>query len=292
MEKRMTIYLFGVVSSVLLLLGVDRSIAESLYSQVNRNVIRLEHYEQVKFEESSAIITRNIPDGTGFFIGVLGVDNTLFVVTARHVAELPYDLHARVHCINVNTGKHENILLRLKRSRWIYHPSTGDESTRAVDVAVMRLSFPRDREVIAFKYDQNNIMAGNIPKEDPEPPQPVLVFGFPGDIGFELKEQRPVGRFGIISMVAGDKFLKYSDGKYFDKKAYLVDLSVFPGNSGSPVINQVFPILDERIKLLGLVSASNIGIKYAVVEPVSRILEAIEKAKHQPLDQETWFSTE
>lgn len=292
MKKKRWAYLLGVISSVFIFLNVEQSFAESLYSQLNRNVIRLEHYEQVKLEGSNEIITRNIPDGTGFFVGTNGVDNSLYVVTARHVAELPYDLHARVHCIKTTTGKHENILLRLKRSRWIYHPSSGDESARAVDVAVMRLSFPRDREVISFKHDQNNVMAGNIPKEDPEPPQPVLVFGFPGDIGFELKEQRPIGRFGIISIVAGDRFLRYSDGKYFDKKTYLVDSSIFPGNSGSPVINQVLPILDERIKLLGLVSASNVGMKYAIVEPVSRILEAIEKAKNQPLDPETWFSIE
>lgn len=292
MKKKMPVYLFGIISSVLLFHNIEQSFAESLYSQVNRNVIRLEHYEQVKLEGSNEIITRNIPDGTGFFVGIIGVDNSLFVVTARHVAELPYDLHARVNCINKSTGKHENILMKLKRSRWIYHPSFGDESTRAVDVAVMRLSFPRERDVVAFKHDQSNVLAGNIPKDDPEPPQSVLVFGFPGDIGFELREQRPIGRFGIISMVAGDRFLKYIDGKYFDKKTYLVDSSIFPGNSGSPVINQVFPILDERIKLLGLVSASNVGMKYAVVEPVSRILEAIEKAKNQPLDPDTWLSIE
>jgi hypothetical protein len=265
---------------------------ESLYSQINRNVIRLEHIEQIIPEGSNNIITKNIPDGTAFFVGRIGTDNALFVVTARHVAELPHDLHARVQTNNRITWKNENILLRLKRNKWIYHPSYGDNYTRPVDVAVMRIPFPKDRDLIEFLYNISDNNASNLSMVDPEPPQAILVFGFPADIGFELKEQRPIGRFGIISMVAGDKFLKIDGGKYADPKTFIVDSNIFPGNSGSPVINQLLPIsfINQKIQLYGLVSASNVNMKFAIVEPVSRIRETIDKAINQSLDQDVWFS--
>jgi len=181
---------------------------ESIYSQLNRAVIRLEHIEFVQQERADKPIVRNMPDGTAFFVTS---GNELYVITARHVAEKPHDLHARVQCKNEKTGKTELIVLDLPRDGWVYHDEKGDEDTHFVDVAVMKIPWIKDRSIKAFRYepkDPNDHDKNQLPLEDPEPPQPILVFGFPSDVGFALLEQKPLARLGIISMKTGKEFFK------------------------------------------------------------------------------------
>ena len=125
--------------------------------------------------------------------------------------------------------------------------------------------------------------------QDPEPPQPVLVFGFPSEIGFELTEQRPLGRAGIVSMVAGKKFIKM-EGKFLEERSCLIDIQAFPGNSGSPVINQFHPGPASPIKLLGVLVGANPKRHYAVIEPASRIRETLEIARRQSLEELSFWS--
>jgi hypothetical protein len=222
----------------------------------------------------------NKPDGTAFFVQS---EEKLYVVTARHVAEKSYDMYAKVRSVNLKTGEIEVILLNLPRNRWVYHPRQGDADTRYVEVAVMKINWMLDHQVMTFLYEVERgkeKKENQLPLQDPEPPQPVLVFGFPSEIGFELTEQRPLGRLGIISMVAGNKFLKM-EGKFVEERACLVDIEAFPGNSGSPVINQFNLITDPKIKLLGLLIGTNTRRHYAIIEPVSRIRETLEIAKKQ-----------
>jgi hypothetical protein len=262
---------------------------ETFYSKSNRLIIRLEHSEKIILEGSERIREQKIPDGTAFFVQA---EEELYVVTARHVAEKDYDLHAKVRSINLKTGKIEVIYLTLPRNRWIYHPRQGEADTRYVDVAVMKINWMLDRQVMTFLYamDKQKEAVGNqLPLTDPEPPQPVLVFGFPSEIGFELTEQRPLGRFGIVSMVAGNKFLKM-EGKYVEERACLIDIDAFPGNSGSPVINQFNLITDPKIKLLGVLIGTNLRRHYSMIEPVSRIRETLEVAKTQSLEGLNFWS--
>jgi len=254
---------------------------ESFYAKSNRLIFRLEHPERTTdYPGEAKIKEQQKSDGTAFFVQS---EEELYVVTARHVAEKGYDLHAQVRSINLKTGGIEVIYLNLPRKRWVYHPKQGDFDTRYVDVAVMKINWMTDHQVMTFLYDvdKGKETKGNqLPYEDPEPPQPVLVFGFPSEIGFELTEQRPLGRLGIISMVAGSKFLKM-EGKFVDERACLVDIEAFPGNSGSPVINQFNPVVDPQIRLLGLLIGTNSKMHYALIEPVSRIRETLEIAKKQ-----------
>jgi hypothetical protein len=90
--------------------GAESPKEEPLYPQLNRGIIRLEHNETVQPEGASKPIERTVPDGTGFFVACA---NELCIVTARHVAERDYDLHARVQCMNDMTGQAEVILLKL-----------------------------------------------------------------------------------------------------------------------------------------------------------------------------------
>lgn len=248
---------------------------ESFYSQLSRAVIRLEHFEAVKQEGSATTIIKNLPDGTAFFVIA---DKQLFIVSARHVVEQPYDLHARVQVKNNKTGERKVLLLKLPKDKWLFHSTGADKETNYVDVAVMKILSMRDWGIVGFAYESKESPDNNknqLPFVDPEPPSAILVFGFPSSVGFELMEQNPLGRLGIVSMKAGKKFIKLESGKYAEERSCLIDVRIFGGNSGSPVMT----IGDSEPKLLGLVTATNYSLDFAIMEPTSRIREAIDQAK-------------
>ncbi|MDY7034603.1 MAG: hypothetical protein SV375_00355 [Thermodesulfobacteriota bacterium] len=88
-------------------------------------------------------------------------------------------------------------------------------------------------------------------------------------------------------MVAGEKFIKMK-GKYLEPKAYLIDTNIFGGNSGGPVLQQMYP-LSHNMRLLGLIQAGTSkdakeDLEFGVVEPASRIGETIESSKKQSVD--------
>ncbi len=259
---------------------------EDLYSQLNRAVIRLEYQEEIRREGSNKTITQLKSSGTAFFVQSGG---SLFVVSARHVVQQDFDHHARVECLNKKTGGKEVIKLSLPRARWAFHPEQGDKDTHFVDVAAMRIMWIIDRHVKHFIYEtpgSENYHLNSLPANDPTPPRRILVFGFPLSIGFQLREQRPFGRSGIIAMRTGEKFLimKISgQNKFAEERCYLIDAKILPGNSGSPVLNQT-SITDSKVQLLGLISAANQGMDFAVAEPVSRLREVIDIARKQNID--------
>lgn len=256
----------------------DEKEKEQLYDQLCRGVVRLEHFESVEQEGSTNIIKRNVADGTAFFVRS---GKELFIVSARHVVEKPHDLHPRVQCKNRNTGEFEVVCLELPRDKWVFHNNSGDNDTHYVDVAVMKISWIRDRSIKGFRYEPEGSTEhekNRLPLEDPNPPQPILVFGFPSDLGFKLLEQKPFCRLGVVSMKTGKEFLKLNPTKFVEERCCLIDAPMFGGNSGSPVMNQL-RFGDSRLRLLGLVIATNNMLDFGIIEPVSRIREALDLAK-------------
>jgi hypothetical protein len=281
--KHRVIFLLCIILVFFASSATSEELQEHFYDQLNRAVIRLEHLETINKEGTKEILVKNVPDGTAFFVFTNNVftNNDLFIVSARHVVEQPYDLHARVQCRNEKTGEREVILLRLPRSEWTFHENKGDKDTYYVDVAVMKLFGIKDRSIKGFRYEPKGSPEQNknqLPMEDPEPPQAILVFGFPANVGFELMEQKPLARLGVVSMKTGKKFIKLDSGKFAEERCCLIDARIFGGNSGSPVMNQMI-IGDSEPRLLGLVEAVNIGLDFAVMEPVSRIRETLDLAK-------------
>jgi S1-C subfamily serine protease len=265
----MFVFVLLVVIHVATLTG--QSSKESFYTQAERRVIRL---------EQTLPSGGHSPVGTGFF--VQDETNQLFVVTARHVASLGLDLRARVPTLLKTTGKTDVVELRLPASGWVYHQNLGDDQTLAVDVAVMKVHGVKDRGVTAFRYGRQNCPKDeyNELADDPQPPDEIVIFGFPSDLGFTLTEPKPMTRLGVVSLTSDDKFI-YIDQpngskKLLPQRAYLIDARMFPGNSGGPVIVKN-PF--TNIKLGGLVTATNRNLDYGIVTPVSQIAQTLDRAK-------------
>lgn len=267
-------------------LVAQNSSTEPFYVQVGRGVFRLEHLETISRKGQPKPDASFKSDGTAFAIRQ---NDRTFLVTARHVAEQPFDLQARVPARRNDTGATEVKELRIPKEAWGFHeqgPEERREETatvrlRGVDVAVAPLPGIKDCSFVVFEScspcpaGRSNQLAA----VDTKPPASVLVAGFPGTLGFALREQRPMFRSGIVALVAGERFLLV-DGAFADERSVIVDRRVQPGNSGSPVfsINQ----LSGQITLVGLVSATNEAWDYTIAEPASRIRETIERTIARP----------
>jgi hypothetical protein len=245
------------------------------YSQVQSGVVRLEHYEVIQKEGQGEPSRRTVPDGTGFFVHDV---QHCYIVTAGHVARQDYDLHGAVPLNQTATGKVEVWDLILPRSHWLFHREKGSATTHPVDVAVMKIAETPGWEKKAFSYCPVKCREKeyNQLEQHAEPPDEVVIFGFPLDIGLKLKEPRPMGRRGTVALQANEEFI-IMENKFVERQGYLVEAKMFPGNSGSPVIKM--PLLSGKLYLVGLVMGSNPNLDYAVVEPVSRIQEVLDIAK-------------
>lgn len=251
----------------------------SFYTQLTRGVIRLEYEELTRtFLGKKQWVSRTA--GTGFFVLT---DRGVFLVTARHVVDAPYAVRARVPTLRRADGATEVVELRVPREAWVFHPQgrrelSAGKTVAAVDVAVAPVPLPAGHWVKTLGYCPEPCTGSIVDQfaaRDPEPPKMVLVFGFPLDLGFELAEQRPMARSGIVSLVAGDYFLE-REGAYVDPRAVLIDAPIYPGNSGSPVFSN--PETSGRFELLGLITAANASFDYAVAAPRSRVAETLEAA--------------
>ena len=249
---------------------------ESLYDQISRAVVRLEHIDVIT--RSGQNDTLNIPksNGTGFFVLY---KNNSFLVSTRHVVEKNYDLRARVKIRNIILNQFEVIELRIPKDSWVFHPNHGSNSVRYVDVAALKLPSIKNRAILGI---QESLFA----EKDPEPPDDILVFGYPLVLGFELREQKPLARVGIVALIAKEKFLKLGS-KYVHKETRLLDVPMFPGNSGSPVFLK--PSLGVKLELIGLVIAGNERLDYAVCEPISCIKEVLERTNNLRKPMPSWL---
>lgn len=269
--------------------------SEPLYAQLSRAVIRLERPVVRAGSEAVPGMPRYEPHGTAFFVELPsspGSDRyVIYLVTARHVADVAVELRARVSTQRLDNESTDVIELRVPREAWIMHPEGARIYRGApglpglqvgpVDVAVARVPELTDRRLRSVGYCPNPCATPDDHQfldQDPEPPTAILVFGFPENLGFQLLEQRPFARLGLVAMVETHPYIQIN-GVYRDERVILVDAPVFPGNSGSPVFTK--PEGGQPLRLAGLVSASNTSLSFAVIEPVSRVREALEVARIQ-----------
>ena len=176
---------------------------------------------------------RFVCTATGFLVGFLAKNSKdpvkrayyIFLLTNRHVFEGKDGVHLR---FNMRNGKSEIVPQALKfpnkELRWLAHPN------KKVDLALLNVN-PQvlvehgidyiffNEETFAYQrnFDRIGVTVGD----------ETFILGFP--MGFAgVAQNFPYAKTGIISRF--DRELLRS------KKAFLIDSSIFPGNSGGPVI--------------------------------------------------------
>jgi hypothetical protein len=278
--RAMVLWIITFVTGVSLTLAQPST--ELLHIQASRGIFRLEHEEVVLRAGQERPEARVISDGTAFPVRHNG---QIFLVTARHVAALPYDLRARVPTRRNDTGMTEVVVLYIQKESWVFHeqgPSEQREGSTTirffgVDVAVTRLTDFKDRAFVVFGSCDpcQSEESSQLATTDPTPPVSVFVTGFPGDLGLSLPEQRPLFRSGIVALLVDARVLAIG-GAFVDEKSFVIDRRVQGGNSGSPVFSM--NPFSGQIILVGLVSATSEAGDVTIAAPASRIRETINRA--------------
>lgn len=190
--------------------------------------------------------------GTGFFLALDYGDRTaaggptyrLFMVTNRHVLEGRDDLLIRV---NKHGGAAQRFQLPLRGAEgrtWATHP---DEN---VDIAVVLINARvLGEQGIDFNYFRPSDIAyvATMQELSIGPGEELFVLGFPMGIS-GVERNYVVARSGMIA--------RFDDEILATSRGFLIDASIFPGNSGGPVI--VKPTSES------LAGASPIGRAYLI----------------------------
>lgn len=254
-------------------LPLSPATAQALYGSLPQAVVRLETRRE--FDAQTFVSS---PLGSGFLVERSG---ELFLVTARHVVETTAESRVRD---SVSSAE-----LVIPRPAWVFHPSAAKRQQRGsgqwinvdpVDVAVARLPWSKDLRVQPLLYCRPGACKGRrnqLALRDPEPLEPVLAVGYPSYLTFELRQQRPLLRFGAVAMAASEPYLKDLGGRtYVEARARALDLRTFPGDSGGPVFQG--SDLGEGLLVVGMILGGDTELGFTIAEPVSRVIETLELA--------------
>lgn len=172
-------------------------------------------------------------NATGFLVGFLAKNSKqpekrayyIFLLTNRHVFEGKEGMHLR---FNTRNGKSKTVAQALKfpnkELRWLVHPN------KKVDLALLNVNpqglVEQSIDYIFFNEEmfayQRNFNRMGIAVGDE-----VYILGFP--MGLAGGAQNfPYAKAGVIS--------RFDKELLRERKSFLVDSSVFPGNSGGPVV--------------------------------------------------------
>lgn len=185
-------------------------------------------FTTVRIEATSD--NNSISTGTGFiFDYTINEKHYMFIVTNKHViagsikGNFSFNLSDGERPI---LGNVFNINYTDFEKQWIKH------SQEDIDVAIMpfgpvlnKLS-ENGTELFIRSINQDIIPSDNIIEEDIDAVEDVVFVGYPNDI-YDRKNLLPVVRKGITATPFSVDF----NGK----PAFLIDASIFPGSSGSPV---------------------------------------------------------
>jgi len=235
--------------------------------------------------------------GTGFFIKF---EDDFYVVTARHVVDNNYKLIGIARLLNKKTNKIEIFEIKFLKNYWFFHPINYGNNISPVDVALTKIYQLDNYEITAFgvlKEFSSKSYINRIINEDFQlPKEPFLckTFNWLTDLfikeNLKLDPTRPMPTF-ISSNKEGkvlqQKYLKNkktcnSYETLFEDEVLFLEGNVYPGNSGSPVID-ITPLGNPEKKLIGIVIASEktriennfIYPGMIAIEPAYRILETL-----------------
>lgn len=199
---------------------------------------------------------------TGFLVGFLAKKSKypkkrsyhIFLVTNRHVFEGEKSVRLRFNTIDGKVRIFEqDLFFKGGGHRWLAH------RFKKVDLALLSIS-PQILDANKIKYGfiiEELFAYSRYSKEDfkkigIEAGDPVFVLGFPLGISGDI-QNFPCVKWGIISR-ADEEVVR-------EKKAFIIDSSIFPGNSGGPVFFRPTNTALEKAKavkrayLIGVVSS-------------------------------------
>lgn len=167
--------------------------------------------------------------GTGFFFQyAAGEERYLFIVTNKHVvrgANRGGMLFTTREDDQPTLGNRFTLTIENFEQSWFSHPD--DE----IDIAIMPLvpilnEISKINKQVFFKTITNDLVIDSSRLAELDAIEEVLFIGYPSGI-FDTANLTPIARRGITATpIALD---------YDGKKMFLIDASVFPGSSGSPV---------------------------------------------------------
>ena len=233
---------------------------ESIFENILFTTVRIE----------ASLPNNSTSTGTGFVFNYVRNDKQyLFIVTNKHViknsikGKLAFNLSDGEKPI---LGKVFTINYSNFESQWIGH------SQDDVDVAIMPFGpvynelYSKGVQIFFRSVTLDLIPSDNLLREDIDAVEDIVFVGYPNDI-YDRRNLLPVVRRGITATPVSIDF----EGK----PAFLIDASIFPGSSGSPVflcnIGSYSPkgkglIAGSRIFFLGVVASVFIRKDFNTIE--------------------------
>lgn len=198
--------------------------------------------------------------GSGFFYSLLSDDGKKripFIVTNKHVIDGATEVIIYLHTIDKATGKketHTNLTIGDVKNQFIHHPDA-DVDLCAIPVgALFNAMVNTGKEPNFFDFNNKSCYENYISENTLGGIEEVYMTGYPNGI-WDSKNNKPITRKGITATsIKSD---------WQGKKEFLIDISCFPGSSGSPVyiyndgtfMNGDSIVAGTRLILLGVLYA-------------------------------------
>jgi V8-like Glu-specific endopeptidase len=214
---------------------------------------------------------QGISTGTAFIFGYTHLDNQfLFLVTNKHV--INNSTNGRFFFTLSNgdeplVGQRFDVNVRDFESHWYGHPKNN------VDIAVMPLvpilqEIERMGKQIFFRAITHDLIPSDEQISELNTIEELLFIGYPNGI-FDSKNLMPVTRRGLTATPL--------QVDYEGEPIFLMDASVFPGSSGSPVLivneggfaSRGGFSIGNRIHFLGIIASVVIREEFGKIDFVS-----------------------
>lgn len=225
--------------------------------------------------------------GTGFLFHIEREEKKyIFLVSNKHVIE---DSRNGVLTFNINKngkpslGQIYGVNLDNFENIWLKHPSN------EIDIAIMpfapiinELESSKNVRLYSKSIPDNLIPTEEVINNQIDAIEEILFIGYPNNI-FDRKNLIPVGRRGITATPFVIDFE--------DKPIFLIDASVLPGSSGSPVfvcnIGSYSPkgkglVVGHRFYFLGILASVFTMDEYKIVEQAeipTRIIPVVKQSQ-------------
>jgi len=194
--------------------------------------------------------------GTGFLVGrFFEVENDknqyhVFIVTNKHVLEDQKSIIVRFNPLPSASGVATDYAINLDNANWIEHPSEDvDVAVISIDVTVLQ---KQGRKFAWFRSDQDLLRIKEMAESGVSEGDFIYALGFPMGI-VDPDRQYVISKGGTIARIR-DVLEGYG-------KIFIADISVFPGNSGSPIVSKPeFTCIQgtksvDSAKLIGIVNS-------------------------------------